>query len=136
MRSPPGFALGLAIASIGEFLAGSAFGTPTRLPWAITYKSPLASLWYGTPLGSPLHPVQIYSAFVECCILVLLLTLIAKRDTWKIRSGEVMGAWLFLYATSSSCMNLLRSDLPANSFFASQSLAAGMALVGGLLWLF
>ena len=93
----PSLALGFAVASLGAFAGGSDFGTPTNLPWAVTYTSRLASLWNGAPLGTPLHPVQIYAAFAELCIFVLLLGMIAKRDKWKIRGGEIMGAWLFLY---------------------------------------
>ena len=97
----PSLALGFAIASIGAFAGGSDFGTPTNLPWAVTYTSRLASLWNGAPLGTPLHPVQIYAALAELCIFALLLAMIAKRDKWNIRSGEIMGAWLFLHGVSS-----------------------------------
>ncbi len=97
----PSLALGFAIASIGAFAGGSNFGTPTNLPWAVTYTSRLASLWNGAPLGTPLHPVQIYAALAELCIFALLLAMIAKRGKWKIRAGEIMGAWLFLHGVSS-----------------------------------
>ncbi len=97
----PPLALGFSIASVGAFAAGSDFGTPTNLPWAVTYTSRLASLWNGAPLGTPLHPVQLYVTLTELCIFALLLAMIANRDAWKIRSGEIMGAWLFLHAASS-----------------------------------
>jgi phosphatidylglycerol:prolipoprotein diacylglycerol transferase len=132
----PSLALGFAIASLGAFAGGSDFGTPTSLPWAITYTSRLASLWNGAPLGTPLHPVQIYAAVVDLCLLALLLTIIAKRLSWKIRSGEIMGAWLFLHGVVSFLLNLLRGGLVANDFLLAQTLAAAMVLTGGLLWLF
>jgi phosphatidylglycerol---prolipoprotein diacylglyceryl transferase len=131
----PAFALGLAISSIGNFIAGSSFGTPTNLPWAITYTSRLASLWYGIPLGTPLHPVQLYAALLELCILALLIAMIATRNRSKLRDGEVMGAWLALYGVSSFFLNFLRGDLAADAFLFAETLAAGMALAGGLLYL-
>lgn len=131
----PSFALGFAIANIGAFAGGSDFGTPTNLPWAVTYTSRLASLWNGAPLGTPLHPVQIYTALAELCIFTLLLTMIAKRDTWKIRNGEIMGAWLFLCGVSTFLLNFLRGDLTAASFLLPEYLAAFMVFFGGLLWL-
>ncbi len=131
----PSLALGLAIASLGAFSGGSNFGTPTNLPWAVAYTSRFASLWNGTPLGTPLHPVQIYAALAEFCIFALLLAMIARRDQWKIRSGEIMGAWLFLHGVCTFSLNFLRGDITAANFILPQSLAATMVLAGGLLWL-
>jgi phosphatidylglycerol:prolipoprotein diacylglycerol transferase len=131
----PPLALGFAIASVGAFAAGYNFGTPTNLPWAVTYTSRLASLWNGAALGTPLHPVQLYATLAELCIFALLLAMIAKRDTMKIRSGEIMGAWLFLQGVISFFLNFLRGDLNASNFLVPQSLAAAMVAAGGLLWL-
>ena len=133
----PSFALGLAIANLGAFAGGSAFGSPTDLPWAVTYTSRLASLWNGAPLGTPLHPVQIYSALAEMCTFALLLVMVGNRDKWKMQSGEIMGTWLFLSGFSSFFLNFLRSDLTANaaSLITLDIVACGMVLFGGLLWL-
>ena len=61
--------------------------------------------------------------------------MIAKRNEWKIRGGEIMGAWLFLHGVSTFSLNFLRGDLTAANFLLPQSLAATMVLAGGLLWL-
>jgi prolipoprotein diacylglyceryltransferase len=61
--------------------------------------------------------------------------MIAKQDRWKIRSGEIMGAWLFLYWMSSFFLNFLRGDLASDGFLLLQSVAAIMVVAGGLLWL-
>jgi phosphatidylglycerol---prolipoprotein diacylglyceryl transferase len=131
----PSLALGFAIASLGEFAGGSNFGTPTNLPWAVTYTSRFAWLWNGAPLGTPLHPVQIYAALAELCIFALLLAMIANRDKWRIRRGEIMGAWLFLHGVCAFSLNFLRADITAADFILPQSLTATMVLAGGLLWL-
>ena len=57
-------ALALACEQTGALLAGSGFGSPAAVPWAIVYTSPLAARWSGAPLGIPVHPVQAYAAFL------------------------------------------------------------------------
>ena len=49
-------ALGLAFEQLGALLAGSGYGTEATVPWAVTYTSPAAALWSGTPLGVPSAP--------------------------------------------------------------------------------
>jgi len=132
----PALALGLAIDSLGDLAAGSHFGTLSSLPWAVTYTSRLASLWSGTPLGTPLHPVQIYTSIAELCLFALLMAMIATRARRKLRDGEIMGAWLFLSGLASFTLSFLRGDLAATGpYLGAQVLAASMVLVGGLLWL-
>jgi phosphatidylglycerol:prolipoprotein diacylglycerol transferase len=130
----PSLALGFAIASLGAFVGGSNFGTPTKLPWAVTYTSRLVSLWNSVPLGTPLHPVQIYSAVADLCIFALLMAMIAKRNKWRIRDAEIMGAWLFLHGVCAFSLNFLRGDITATNYLLSQTLATAMVLAGGLLW--
>jgi phosphatidylglycerol:prolipoprotein diacylglycerol transferase len=133
----PAFALGFGIASVGDFIAGSRFGTATNLPWAVAYASRLASLWYGTPLGTPLHPVQMYAALVEFALLGLLLVMLASGNRWKLRGGEAMGAWLFLAGISIFLLSYLRGDLAGmgKEMVMTQIVSAAMVLAGGLLWL-
>ncbi len=131
----PPLAIGFAIVNLGAFAGGSDFGTPTMLPWAVTYTRRLSSLWYGTPLSSPLHPVQLYAAFAELCIFALLLAMISKRHKWKIRAGEILGAWLFLHGAGGFFLNFLRGDLTIGAFLFAEILAVSIVLAGGALWL-
>lgn len=89
----PPLALGLAVEQIGALLAGSGYGVDAgpRLPWAVIYTSPWAALWSGTPLGSPLHPVQIYAALAFLFLGILLYVLLSKKP----RPGDVAALWLF-----------------------------------------
>jgi len=82
--------VGLAFEQLGALLAGSGFGTPTTVPWAVTYTSPLASLWSGTPLGMPLHPVQAYASLGFLLLAVIAMLQLPRRG----QMGDVAGIWL------------------------------------------
>ena len=83
-------ALGLAFEQLGALLAGSGYGTEAAVRWAVTYTSPLAARWSGTPLGIPLHPVQGYAALAFFTLAIFLLVwLPAGRQ-----QGDVAGFWL------------------------------------------
>ena len=84
------FALGLAFEQIGALLAGSGFGTETRVRLAVTYTDPLAARWSGTPLGVPLHPVQAYAALAFLTVSVCLVIWLPHRR----QSGDITGACL------------------------------------------
>jgi phosphatidylglycerol:prolipoprotein diacylglycerol transferase len=131
----PAFALGYTIYWIGAFIAGTRFGTPTDVSWAVTYSSRLASIWNHTPLGTPLHPVQLYEAAIEFCLFALTITLLLLPAKRRLRDGEIMGAWLFLHGTSSFFLNFIRGDLAVTGVLLSQIAATAMVIAGGTLWL-
>ena len=58
---------------MGCLLAGCCYGSPTDVPWAITFTSTLAAANVGTPLEIALHPTQIYEAVAELLVLAALL---------------------------------------------------------------
>lgn len=134
----PAAALGFALSRIGAFCAGLGYGNPTTLPWGVTYRSAIAWLWYRTPLGTRLHPVQLYDAAVSLAILALLLRM--GRTGSARRAGELAGAWLFLYGVGHFFLEFLRGDAvrePAlgGLFTMAQGLAVLAVIVGSTLWL-
>jgi len=129
----PGLAVGSSVISIGCLEAGSDYGTPTRLPWAVIFRSPVAGM-SGTPLGVPLHPTQIYTSLVDFLLFVLLLWLLHRPH----HDGEIMGAWLFLGGLSSFLLTSLRGEVgPLLSGLVpfTQLVSAVMVLAGAFLWL-
>jgi len=127
----PGIALAFAINQIGAFCGGLAWGRPTTLPWGVTYRSVVAWLWYRTPLGDRLHPVQLYDAAASLLIFTLLLWMPRKRP------GEIAGAWLFLYGLCRFFTEFFRGDesLFVLGLTLSQVFAVLAVLAGGALWL-
>ncbi len=132
----PPLALGLAIRNVGAFLAGSDYGTSTALPWAVTYSSRIARLWYGTPLGMSVHPVQIYEALAQVAIGYALVTWIPRRK----QEGDLAAIWLFLSGISGFLLDTFHGDLSERMLFNGvlaepQLVALAMVIAGGLLGL-
>ncbi len=91
----PGLALLFAFISLADLSAGSAFGYPTNLPWAI-------ELW-----GARRHPTQIYELLAAVGTLALLL--------WWTRRQRPFPGFLFLlfslaYGASRLFLEAFRAD--------------------------
>jgi phosphatidylglycerol:prolipoprotein diacylglycerol transferase len=131
----PALALGQALLALGCFLAGCDYGRPTTLPWGVTFHSRWALLWNGTPLGIPLHPVQLYFCIADFAILALLLAWFPRRK----QPGEVAGIWLFLAGLSQFFLGFfLASDVPVlfhGTIGLSQALGFAMVVGGCILLL-
>ena len=134
----PAAAIAFACNRIGAFLGGSAFGTPTHLPWCVVYRSPVAYLWYRVPLGVSLHPVQVYDAGTSFLLFLLLLWM--GRPGGSGRDGEIAGTWLFLYGLIRFFLEFLRGDptrIPVlgGALTLAQTLCIVAVLFGGISWL-
>jgi phosphatidylglycerol:prolipoprotein diacylglycerol transferase len=102
----PGIALGHTVGRLGCFAAGCCFGRETHVPWAVTFTNPLATQ-FGTPLGVPLHPTQLYESAAE---LLILLGLIALERRGRQFPGRTFWAYLALYAVSRFLIEAFRGD--------------------------
>jgi phosphatidylglycerol:prolipoprotein diacylglycerol transferase len=115
----PGVLLGLAILSVGDFLAGDAFGAPTAVPWAV-------DLW-----GARRHPVQLYQAAALAVSVGIVLADRSPRDGHR--------AWLalLLYALTRLVFDAFRGDslILAGGFRAEQIVAwVVVAVAAWVLW--
>jgi phosphatidylglycerol---prolipoprotein diacylglyceryl transferase len=125
----PAAALGFAINRVGAFVAGVDFGTASSLPWAVIYTSHIAALWYRTPVGVPLHPVQLYEVAAALVVSALLIWWIPRRR----RVGEVAGMALFAFGISTPLLSVWRADSTQPAF--SLAIAVVAVLAGAALWL-
>lgn len=110
----PGAFAAIAIFSLGQFLSGDAYGTPSNLPWAVF-------MW-----GEARHPVQLYDAL--CALLGLVLV---KRFG---RPGSYALLAIVWYSAARLVVDAFRAEgliLP-NGFRASQVAALVILLIG--LW--
>jgi phosphatidylglycerol---prolipoprotein diacylglyceryl transferase len=129
-------ALGMAFEQLGTLLAGSGYGTETTVRWAVTYDHPLAAVWSGTPLGIPLHPVQVYTALA---FLSLSIFLFIWRPAIR-QPGDLAGFWLMATGVTVYITELWRDTegrgATLNGALDGPQLGAiAMVLAGALLLL-
>src|SRR5690348_11068394 len=131
-----GLALGHSSGRLGCFAAGCCWGKPTSHFWGVTFSSPLAHAWVGTPLYVPLEPTQLFESAVELVNFFILYWLIRHKKF----EGQVIGAYLFLYGFARYFLEYLRDDPDRGSVFngamtGTQLISIVLVIAGGLLWL-
>ena len=91
------------IARLGCFFAGCCYGTPSHLPWSITYTN-LESL---APCFIPLHPTQLYSS-----IMALSLFLFFKQVLHFVfkKPGQLFGLFLCALGFERFFIDFFRAD--------------------------
>ncbi len=127
-------ALGLAVEQLGALFAGSGYGTPAAVPWAVTYSSPLALRWSGAPLFVPVHPVQMYAALAFFAIALALLVFMPRAH----RSGDTAGVFLLAVGAAVYLTEFFRDPegrgaLLHGAIDAPQLAAIGSVLAGACL---
>ena len=98
----PAFGLGLGIARIGCFLNGCCFGTPTDLPWGISF--PPGSIPYAVYFDVHLHPSQLYSSLYGLG-LFLLLHFVMKRRQF---AGQIVALMFMIEAVFRFAIEFVR----------------------------
>jgi phosphatidylglycerol:prolipoprotein diacylglycerol transferase len=109
----PSIALGQAIGRIGCLMAGDDYGSPTNVPWAVTFTDPDAARIGGAPLGVPLHPVQLYESLF-CLALFALLVWLSRRPH---RDGDIIVTYTATYAVGRFLLEYLRGDVDRGFVF-------------------
>ena len=92
-----------SISRIGCFFAGCCHGTQTTMPWAIMYSDKFSS----APLGTPLHPTQIYTSII--LLAIFLFFYLRKKYLYKI-SGLITFLYLFLIGLERFIFDFFRAD--------------------------
>jgi phosphatidylglycerol:prolipoprotein diacylglycerol transferase len=105
----PGLLLGQALGRLGDFLVGGEYGTPTTVPWAVTFTDPRAQ----APLGVALHPAQLYEMGWDLAVLGLLW----RRRADTLYPGALFVRYAFLYSLGRFVIEYVRADALAYSVF-------------------
>jgi phosphatidylglycerol:prolipoprotein diacylglycerol transferase len=122
----PSVAFGHFLGRLGCFSAGCCWGSRASdgVPWAVRF--PSGSSVFDTFAGAPdryapaaflapdhlhtvgLHPVQLYEAFGELALFLVLVFLVRPRKRFH---GQVFATWLVAYALLRGVLELFRGDL-------------------------
>jgi phosphatidylglycerol:prolipoprotein diacylglycerol transferase len=130
-----GMPVGQALGRVGCFMAGCCFGSPSKLPWAVTFTNPETLC----PLRVPLHPSQLYEAVLCLGVFGVVYSL----RTRKRFNGQLMLTYFFLAGLVRFATEFFRSPLDYRgpiivfNWPLTQVVALGIAVVSGiLLWWF
>jgi phosphatidylglycerol:prolipoprotein diacylglycerol transferase len=127
-----GLPVGQFFGRIGCFMAGCCYGSPSNLPWTVTFTNPQTLC----PLREPLHPAQLYESFLALGVFGLLNIL----KTRKRFDGQLILSYFCLAGLVRFIVEFFRSPLDYRgpvlfwSMPLTQVIALGLSLVsGGLL---
>jgi phosphatidylglycerol---prolipoprotein diacylglyceryl transferase len=128
----PAIALGHGIGRLGCFSAGCCWGVKCNLPWAVTFRNPVAHDLTGVPLDVPLHPTQLYESAAEFLIFGILM--------WRFRrphqTGAIISLYLLLYSTARFIVEFFRNHEQGNLWGTpldtSQWISIGLFTLGAL----
>ena len=101
----PVIAITEAVGRWGCFLSGCCWGTPTDLPWAVTFPETAQHIHRGLP-GVPLHPTQLYFSLNGFVLLGVVIYVYARKRF----HGQVITVFVALYAVSRFLLEYLRGD--------------------------
>jgi phosphatidylglycerol---prolipoprotein diacylglyceryl transferase len=109
------------------FLSGCCYGSPTSLPWAVTFTDPIAHRLHADLPDVPIHPVQLYELFGALGIAVILDRLAGTPH----RPGTIALVWIVLYGMLRVAVEFFRGDAVRGSLFgvASTSQVIGIATI-------
>ncbi|MCL2335385.1 MAG: prolipoprotein diacylglyceryl transferase [Endomicrobia bacterium] len=125
----PALALGHFFGRIGCFFAGCCYGKSCELPWTVVFNNPdtLAAR------GIPLHPTQLYEAFCNIVLFVLLYRYNKKPHA----NGLTIAFYLIAYALFRFTIEFFRGDDRGAQFLGlsiSQAVSIVILLIGIFLF--
>jgi phosphatidylglycerol:prolipoprotein diacylglycerol transferase len=88
---------------MGCFMAGCCHGIPTNSWLGVTFTNPACS---AKPLGTPLHPTQLYS--VGMLVIIIAILFIVKKH--KKFPGQLFPVYLALYSAGRFIIEFFRGD--------------------------
>ena len=128
--------LAMAAEQLGALLAGSGFGSKTSSAWAVTYSSPLAARWSGTPLGVPLYPAQAYAAIGALLLAAVVYGwLFMHRRDGDAAGVALVGGGVLLFVTEIFRDWEGRGILLGGLVDIPQLVGLGLVLLGGFVLL-
>ena len=124
--------LGLLLGRLANFVNGELWGRVSDVPWAMVFPG-------GGPL--PRHPSQLYEAFLEGLLLLVVINLWRRRTGALDRPGELTGLFCAGYGLARFIVEFFRQPdafLPGSGFlfgFVTMGQLLSLPLVALGVWL-
>ena len=99
----------------GCFFSGCCFGTPTDLPWGVTFPELARRMHPGLP-AVPIHPTQVYMSLNSLVILGILMLLYRNKRF----HGRIISVYVLLYTTTRFFIELVRGDADRGFLFGGR----------------
>jgi len=115
---------------MGCFFAGCCYGTPTDLPWGVTFTDELSQ---AEPLHTALHPTQLYESLFLIGLMVYLL-MFKRHQRFE---GQLFMIYLMAYAAGRGIIEIFRGDLRRGFLIEdvlSHSQFISLILIAVALW--
>jgi phosphatidylglycerol:prolipoprotein diacylglycerol transferase len=135
-------ALGHGFGRLGCFSAGCCFGRECSLPWGVTFQSEYAHNLTGIPIGTLLHPVQLYESALNFLNFFVLFLILKKKKF----DGQVFSFYIINYSLIRYFVEFYRGDHPDKAFLIQNpspylslslpQLFCILGLIGGLALFF
>jgi phosphatidylglycerol:prolipoprotein diacylglycerol transferase len=122
--------VGMAVMRLGCLFGGCCFGTPTNLPWAITYQSgslaatvhQMRGLILPGASALPVHPVQLYEIGL---LVIVVVALLRMREVLR-QPGSLCLLYLVLHAWSRFLVEFVREGTAGPALLGLRPLQAGL----------
>jgi len=110
----PSIALATAIGRVlGCFMAGCCYGRPTDVAWAVVFHNEYSHRMFGTPIGVPIHPTQLYNSLANLVNFIILTLKFRKRRF----EGQIFLLYCIIYSAGRFVTEFYRGD-PRGSVFS------------------
>ena len=104
----PSMALGVAIGRLGGcFMAGCCYGRPTDSSLGVVFTNEYSHTMFGTPLYTPIHPVQVYNSFTNL-VNFIILTLVFRKKKFD---GQIFLLYIMIYSVGRFITEFFRGDV-------------------------
>ena len=120
----PSIALGYFFGRFGCLMTGCCFGKECHVPWAIHFPPGHETHPLGLAEGIPVHPTQIYDAFLSLGLYFFLAWLYRRKKF----DGQIFAVYLVCYAVLRSFVEMFRGDYKPQEYFLGLSPGQAMGV--------
>ena len=127
--------IGIFFGRMANFINAELYGRPSDVPWAVRFPHPDPLLRAQGVVTEPRHPSQLYEAFLEGIVLLIIVQVLIRIKAVRERSGIVVGTFLAGYGIFRWSVEWVREpeivfNFPYPGMTMGQLLSIPMIIVG------